>query len=630
MYMTSSIPLSVEYVIGTAGHVDHGKSSLVHALTGVDPDNLKDEKSRGLTIEPGFGWMDLPSGRRVSVVDVPGHERFIKNMVLGASSIDVALIVIAADEGIMPQTIEHCSILQIYGVTDAIVVISKRDLVDDEWFEYLKEEITEYFITKNVFPDAPIVPVSTTKNIGFEQLKLQIDKTVGNKQNHMNFTYPRIPIDRVFNKPGFGTVITGKVLNMEIHTGDQLELLPSLDPVRVRTIQVHGKKVDRALPGSRIAINLGNTNTDNVSKGNILATPGTIRPTIAFDGYFNCSETFPRYLKHNHKVTVFTGTDEVEGTARIFGKNDIQKGESGWIQVKTVRNISVTHGDFYILRDSEETIGGGKVLIPNAKRHKRENHPNLIKKLEFLQARKYSTVIKNHIDEYPITTKEEIFEECQINYRIIDNILTNMEDDKYLLLLSNKNDSYFITQNRLQIMIEKIVGIVNKYHKDNASRPGIPVEECRFSMGLRVGPFQALVKYLELHNYLQIKSANLCYPNYEPTLSKIQLGEAKQFVKDLKNYGYTPPGNIPITQEILDFLTLNGEVVKISSDIFYEKNTANELINGIKELAYKDNEITISSVRDKFGTSRKYTLAILEYMDSKNITRRNGDLRYIR
>ena len=630
MYMTSFIPPSVEYVIGTAGHVDHGKSSLVYALTGVDPDNLKDEKSRGLTIEPGFGWMDLPSGRRVSVVDVPGHERFIKNMVLGASSIDVALVVIAADEGIMPQTIEHCSILQIYGVTEAIVVISKKDLVDDEWIEYLKEEITEYFVRKNIFPDAPIVSVSTTTNIGFEQLKLQIDKTINNKQNHMNFTYPRIPIDRVFNKPGFGTVITGKVLNMEIHTGDQLELLPSLDPVRVRTIQVHGEKVDRALPGSRIAINLGNTNTDNVSKGNILATPGTIRPTIAFDGYFNCNETFPRYLKHNHKVTVFTGTDEVEGTARIFDKNDIQKGKSGWIQVKTVRNISVTHGDFYILRDSEETIGGGKVLIPNAKRHKRENHSKLIRKLEFLREREYSTVIKNHIDEYPITTKEEIFEECQINYQIIDNILSNMQDDKYLLILSNKNDSYFVTQNRLQIMIEKIVGIVNKYHKDNASKPGMPVEECRFSMGLRVGPFQALVKYLELHNYLQTKSSNLCYPNYQPTLSTIQLGKAKQFVKDLKNYGYTPPANIPITQEILDFLTLNGEVVKISNDIFYEKNTANELINGIKELAYKDNEITISSVRDKFGTSRKYTLAILEYMDSKNITRRNGDLRYIR
>ena len=630
MYMTSFIPSSIEYVIGTAGHVDHGKSSLVYALTGVDPDNLKDEKSRGLTIEPGFGWMDLPSGRRVSVVDVPGHERFIKNMVLGASSIDVALIVIAADEGIMPQTIEHCSILQIYGVTEAIVVISKKDLVDDEWIEYLKEEITEYFVTKNVFPDAPIVSVSTTKNIGFEQLKLQIDKTIGNKQNHMNITYPRIPIDRVFNKPGFGTVITGKVLNMEIHTGDQLELLPSLEPVRVRTIQVHGEKVDRALPGSRIAVNLGNTDSDNVSKGNILATPGTIRPTIAFDGYFKCNETFPRYLKHNHKVTVFTGTDEVEGTVRILDRNDIHKGKSGWIQVKTVRNISVTHGDFYILRDSEETIGGGKILIPNAKRHKRENHSKLIRKLEFLQACDYYTVIKNHIDEYPMTTKEEIFEDCQINYRIIDDVLTKMRDDQHLLLLSNKNDSYFVAQNRLQIILEKIVGIVNKYHKDNASKPGIPIEECRLSMGLRVGPFQALVKYLELHNYLQTKSASLRYPNYEPTLSKIQLGKAKQFVKNLKTYGYTPPANIPITQEVLDFLTQNGEVVKISNDIFYEKNTANELINGIKELAYKDNEITISSVRDKFGTSRKYTLAILEYMDSKNITRRKGDLRYIR
>ena len=337
-----------QIVIGTAGHVDHGKSSLIKKLTGVDPDHLKEEKKRGLSIQPGFGWTFLPSGKRVSIVDLPGHERFIKNMIIGASGLDFVILVISAEEGIMPQTLEHCSILKAFGINEGIIVVSKKDLVDNDWLKFATEEIKKHLTEKNFFVDSPIHSISIKDDSSIDDLKKIIDEKIINIKNNKNINSSIIPIDRVFTVKGFGTVVAGKLSNQIINIGEQLELLPQKILVRIKNLEVHGNKVKTAYPGNRVAINLSINDSTKLDKGNLLANPDQIKPSKAFDGYFNSEDN--THIKHNHKVTIFTNTDEKEGVIRILGKEN-NDGKSWWVQIKSNEYINPIVGTRFLIRD---------------------------------------------------------------------------------------------------------------------------------------------------------------------------------------------------------------------------------------------------------------------------------------
>ena len=619
-----------EIVIGTAGHVDHGKSSIIKALTGTDPDNLKEEKIRGLSIQPGFGWTILPSGKKISIVDLPGHERFIKNMIIGAVGIDLVLLVISAEEGVMPQTLEHCSVLKSFGIEEAIIIISKEDLVEKDWLDYIKEEIKETLKKNNYFTNSPIITVSIKHPSSIENIKVIIDKKIKTLSLKKQIDSPIIPIDRVFQVKGFGTVVAGKLSNKKIQNGEQLELLPQKLSVRVRNIEVHGNQVEIANPGNRVAINLVNNESINILKGNLLAYPEKIQPSFAFDAYLKCEINFKRSIKHNHKVTVFIKTDETEGIIRILGNKTIEPGEYGWVQIKTNRKITPIFGDKFLVRDSENNLGSGIILIPHGKRYKKNEIKTIIKKLKMLHSENYYELLKDQMEMIAFSTIEELSISNSLNYEIIEEQIKKLCSDEKIIPISFNKKVNFISKNKLKILQKQINEIINFYHIKFPSRNGIPLEECRKSTNLNFECFQILIRDMELKSLLKISDAIISLPKHKSHLNSNQMNEAKKFVKILKEYNYTPPTNIKISKEILIYLTNENIITKITDDIYYEKKLADDLIEKILDLGKINNEITISSVRNKFGTSRKYTLAILEYMDGQNLTKRIGDIRYIR
>ncbi|MHB8578131.1 MAG: selenocysteine-specific translation elongation factor, partial [Dehalococcoidia bacterium] len=360
------------FVIGTAGHVDHGKSTLVHALTGIDPDRLREEKERGMTIDLGFAWLKLPGGREVSIVDVPGHERFIKNMLAGVGGIDLALLVVAADEGVMPQTREHLAILDLLGIGSGVVAITKRDLVDDEWLELVQADIEET-LTGTTLAGSPLIPCSASSGAGLPELIAAIEAKLDSTAPKRDIGRPRLAIDRAFSIAGFGTVVTGTLIDGLLRTGAELVVEPGGQRTRVRGLQSHRHKVDRTEPGSRTAVNLAGLSTDELSRGMVLTTPGWLAPTSAVDVRLHVVADLARPLRHNVQVTFHTGAAEVPAKVRLLDADEIAAGEHGWAQVRLLEPVAVVKGDSFVVRSPNATLGGGVVVDSHPKRHRRHH-----------------------------------------------------------------------------------------------------------------------------------------------------------------------------------------------------------------------------------------------------------------
>ena len=358
------------FVLGTAGHVDHGKSRLVQALTGIDPDRLAEEKERGMTIDLGFAWLKLPSGREVSIVDVPGHERFIKNMLAGVGGIDLALLVIAADEGIMPQTREHLAILDLLRVGRGVIVVTKKDLVDEEWLELVTMEIKETLAGTSL-AEAPMVAVSAVTGEGLPELLRTIDRLLDATPPKRDIGRPRLPIDRVFTIAGFGTVVTGTLVDGQLSVGQEVEIVPPRLRARIRGLQTHKKKLETVPPGSRVAANLSGLSTDELVRGHVLVTPDWLRPTSMVDVKVRLLSTLARPLKHNAEVSFHSNALEVVAKARLLDKDELKPGETGWAQLVFAEPAAVVKGDLFIIRSPLETLGGGDIVDAYSRRHRR-------------------------------------------------------------------------------------------------------------------------------------------------------------------------------------------------------------------------------------------------------------------
>ncbi|MGA0275971.1 MAG: selenocysteine-specific translation elongation factor, partial [Dehalococcoidia bacterium] len=479
------------FVIGTAGHVDHGKSTLIEALTGINPDRLCEEKSRGMTIELGFAWVELPSGREISVVDVPGHERFVKNMLMGAGGIDAALLVIAADEGIMPQTREHIAILDLLNVDRGLVALTKSDLVDDEWNDLVALEVEE-LLSNSSLRNSKLISVSAQDGTGLDELSQELDVLVDSLPPRSSDNSPRLPVDRAFTISGFGTVVTGTLSDGPLKVGTEVEIQPSGLTGRIRTLQVHERNEETVLPGTRLAVNISGINHDQISRGDVLSLPGSISSSTAFDAFFRAIGEAPRAVRHNHKVTIFTGTSEVPATVRVLEGDEIQQGKFGWVQIRTSQALPLQRGDMFVVRDTENTLGGGTVLQTQAPRRKR-NDVSTIEHLELLQSGSGDDRIESVLIEARVASRELLREQTGVTQDELERVLDELVDVGKARQIGQAASQYAATS-YVDATERQVKEILRNFHERYPLRAGIPLQDLRGQLDLKRQAFTVLLQ----------------------------------------------------------------------------------------------------------------------------------------
>lgn len=620
-------------VIGTAGHVDHGKSTLVRALTGIDPDRLAEEKVRAMTIDLGFAWLTLPDGQQVSIVDVPGHERFIKNMLAGVGGIDAALLVIAADEGPMPQTDEHLAILDLLGVERGVIVLTKVDMVDADWLELVQEEVRER-LAGTTLAGAPLVPVSALTREGLPLLLETLAGVLATAPEHSNANAARLPIDRVFSVTGFGTVVTGTLHGGEITTGDELRLYPHERTVRVRGLQSHQAKVSRALPGSRTAVNLSGITTEDVARGDVLAPRGLMTPSQRLDVRLRLLSGSPVALKQNDAVDVFIGAAELEARVTLLDRDRLEPGESAWVQFRFRSPLAVMKHDRFIIRRASpsETIGGGEIIDANPPRHKRFR-PETLSALETLAAGSPDEIVLQQIERIPKEVRELRASTAGLTAAQVDEALAQLISEGDALILGAKADTlsparYAVTTGLWQSLGRRLVELLEAFHAAQPLRPGIAREEARNR--LRLAPqrlFDDVVATAVAADLVIDDGATLRLPGFTLTLDSTRNARASAFLSAIQQAPFAPPGphEHDIDSETLAVLEHRGDVVKVAEGVYFAPDAWAALVARTLEYIDDHGAMTLSQFRDHFGTSRKYAQAALEHLDRLRYTRREGD-----
>ena len=615
------------FVVGTAGHVDHGKSTLVQALTGINPDRLREEKDRGMTIELGFAWLKLASGIEISIVDVPGHERFIKNMLMGSGGVDVALLLIAADEGPMPQTREHLAILDLLGVSTGLVIITKKDIVDQDWLDLVTLDVEE-MLKNTSLANAQILAVSAEKGDGIDELKTALDDLISRLPEPPDTGSPRLPVDRSFSITGFGAVVTGTLTGGTLKAGGEVEILPSGNKARIRSIQVHEKSQDKVSPGTRVAVNLSGIDHIDVRRGDLITAPNWLNPSTAFDAIIQVLEQAPRPLRHNHKVILFTGTRETPATIRILEGNHIDPGTSGWIQIKTQDKIPVIRGEYFVVRDTENTLGGGQVLEPNASRRRR-NDPTTISRLQTIASGSNEDIKFNALMDIEPATIPELTDATGSTYEEVEDAIATLESQGRIRSIGT-NQRYFLTSEGWNRLKNTAIQSLSTFHSSYPLRLGMPLQDFRGRLKLESSPFNATVDSLIKLKTIATSDSTIRLVGHTASLSSDQEKETAKYLKEITTNRFSPSTLRDIDVELLQFLIERGDVVRVGEEIVYPTKAYEEMESKIIDSGVEGREITIASVRSIFGTSRKYTLAVLEHMDSKGITRRVGDNRFLR
>jgi selenocysteine-specific elongation factor len=624
------------HVIGTAGHVDHGKSTLVTALTGINPDRLKEEQAREMTIELGFAWCKLPSGEEIGIVDVPGHRDFIENMLAGIGGIDAVLFVIAADEGIMPQTREHLAIVDLLKVPRGIIVLTKIDLVpDQEWLTLLEDDIRAG-MQGTILADAPLVRVSARTGSGIPELKQLLAQTLADTPQRLDIGAPRLPVDRVFSMPGFGTIVTGTLSNGSFHAGDEVDILPAGLRCRIRGLQNHKHKVDTAQPGQRLAINLGGVPLEDVHRGDVITKPGTYQPSRRLDVHFELLPDVINPLKHRDAVKFFIGSSEIQGSARILGVEELKPGEQAFLQIELDQPVVTQKGDRFILRRPSpgETLGGGTVVeVRAARRYKRfsaEVLESLEKKLSGSAADRLLAIIQA---ESPILVeniyKRSTLDEEQTSQEISALISQGLV---HLAVVSdNERANYLLADTYLKTLIGQVSTVLEKFHTANPLRSGMAREELRSKIKQTPKLFNYLMDELGRLGIIAGNAQVVWLASFSVKLNPAQQKAAEQLLGLFKDNKFTPP-SVKECQEVGGFalyhvLIEKGDLVQITDDIVFDGATYQFLKEDVVRHIQQNGSITVADFRDKYRTTRKYALAILEHFDAINLTKRDGDLR---
>ncbi len=616
-------------ILGTAGHIDHGKSSLVRALTGIDPDRLKEEKERGITIDLGFADLVYPDGITVGIVDVPGHERLIKNMLAGAGGIDLVMLVIAADEGIMPQSKEHLQICNLLKIKSGLIAITKADLVEPDWLELVTED-TKEFVRGTFLEGAEIVPVSSKTMFNIELLKEKIKDVALKVEPKPVKGLFRLPIDRVFTLKGFGTVVTGTAILGSISVDNDIEILPSNIKSKVRGLHSHGKAISTAYAGQRVAINLQGVDKDSIQRGDVVVIPGKLVPTRKIDAKIELLSSAP-ILKTRSLVHFHLGTSETTARVILFGQNELKPGESCYGQFRLSSPVVAMSGDRFIIRRFSplETTGGGEVLDPlSFRRSFREGLEDLVIFETGTLADKIAAKIKRagtfgiRASTIEGWIKEEIPSiKDAIKSLKEKNIVLQFED---ILIHKTIFDSF--KNNAIQQLSE--------FHNSNPLKPGMSKEELRAKLNIEPRLFGNLINSL---NEIVIEKELVRLKNFKVVLSDRDESLQSRIIQFLEKNEFQPPLKDEISQalkidpkklqDILKLMTNEGKLVRISDTIYITTKVYEKILEKLKNFFSKKPEMTVAEFRDILNTTRKYALPFLEYLDSSNVTLRVGDIR---
>ena len=628
-------------IIGTAGHVDHGKTLLIKALTGIDTDRLIEEKKRGITIELGFAHLDWPDGTQAGIVDVPGHEKFIKNMLAGAGGIDLAMLIIAADDGVMPQTVEHLDILTLLGIKDGLVVITKSDLVDPEWLEMMREEITEK--VKGTFLEGkPVHTVSAYTGQGISELKETLRELV-RKAEEKSLRIPfRLPVDRVFSVDGFGTVVTGTLIEGAVNEGDPAELVPSGIQTRIRNLQVHGKNVDTAYAGQRVAINLANVKKTDIRRGDAVAKPGSVRISRMLDVRLQNLKDSGRVIRHDSQVHLFHGASELLAKVVLFGREELKPGESCYAQLRLTEPIASKNGDRFVIRffSPLETIGGGVILDDQPRRHKRSDS-TIQNVLQIKESGSRDDLTVQLLREFGtrLPTASQLMGKLQ---REEADIREELEELCGRGLALEPLPGRYAAASAIDKVWKDCEEILLLYHKQNPLHGGIKAAELRQKLfkGMEQSCADALIAVLLQEGKLRKVTDRYALPEFTVTLTKRQRNIREKLLKVYTTSGIETPITDHIMEQfptnertdfkqVLESMVSNGELVMLIPQICLHRDTYAAILEAAKTHFETNDSLTLAQLRDLLNTSRKYSQAIIEYFDKLHITRKDGDIHYL-
>jgi selenocysteine-specific elongation factor len=608
------------FVVGTAGHIDHGKSTLITALTGIDPDRLAEEKRRGMTIDLGFAHMRLPSGREIGIVDVPGHARFMRNMLAGTHGLDAVMLVVAADEGVMPQTREHLEIVSLLEVRRGIVVLSKVDLVDDAWLELVTAEVADA-VKETSLAGAAIMPVSAVTGQGLIELTASLDSLLNAAEPRPDGGHPRLPIDRVFTMSGFGTVVTGTLVEGRLMVGNELEVVPRGRIVRVRGLQRHNTKVDVASPGSRIAVNLTGADKTDLARGDVLVQPDTMQSTRRLDASVRVLASAPRALRHGAELLLHTGTSEVGARVMVLEGDTIEPGAEGWIQLYLERAIAAAAHDRFILRVPSPafTLAGGRFADVAPRKHARHD----IAVRESLDRRAAGDVLQEELRKYPRGVTVGALLKA-----------TMVPDAKVDGLHAHRVGDWLFTEESWSAIRDRAGTEVEEYHQAYPLRPGMAREELRNRLGLPPSAFAAVFQGLAEEGRLQLKDGVVATPQHRVAIEASD-GPAARLLEILGRQPFAPPSlsdamqTSGAGQEVVRALAQQGALVRISEDIAFTHDAYERAVAMVKDVITTTGSVTVAQMRDRMAASRRPVLALLEHLDAQRVTRRVGDGRVL-
>ncbi len=621
------------FVVGTAGHIDHGKSTLVKALTRIDPDRLDEEKRRGMTIDLGFAYMDLPSGRHLGLVDVPGHQRFLKNMLAGVHGMDAVLLVIAADEGPMPQTREHLAIIDLLGIEHGVVVLTKSDLVDRDWLRLVEEEVSR-LLQASSLRNATIVPVSSTTGAGLEELRQALDAELGATMPRPDLGRPRLPVDRAFGMPGFGTVVTGTLVGGALRQGDELAILPGDRRVRVRGLQQHNRAVEEAHPGSRTAVNLAGVDRNEVRRGDVLVIPGTMASSRRMDARLTVLASAPHPIRHRARLLMYHETAEITVEVNLLDSDQLAAGERGWAQLYAIEPAVALAGDRFIIRlpTPPTTLAGGVIVDSAPRRHRRRDRV-VLEELVSREAGDPQTRVQLELAKHAAgveaaTLARALALSSESLTPILERLILDGRVRRFGSLLMGLQ-SY----RRLEGTVAQALGA---FHQAQPLRRGMPKEALRSRTGLPPVPFQSLLAALQAEGVLVEAAAEVALAGHRPELSSEQQDAAAAIRAALDAEPFSPPlvddlgHRYGLTPPLLQHLVDQGQLVRVSGEVVFSRDAVEQALALFRTHLGTNAGLSVASARDLLRSSRRYVLPLLEWLDAQKITRRVGDDRILR
>ena len=628
-------------ILGTAGHVDHGKTALIGALTGIDTDRLAEEKKRGITIELGFAHLDFDDGLQVGIVDVPGHEKFIKNMLAGAGGIDLGMLVVAANEGVMPQTVEHLDILKLLGIKDGLVVITKTDLVDEEWLELVRDDIAE-LVKGSFLENKPVVAVSSYTGQGIEELKKELHELV-EKSDDKNLKIPfRLPVDRVFPVDGFGTVVTGTLIEGGVSVGDVAEIFPSGLTAKVRSLQVHGRDVGTAGAGQRVAINLAGIKMDEIARGDVVAKPGSIHDSMMLDAALEVLPDSRRTVKNGSVVHLYHGARVLLAKVVLLDRDELRAGEKCYAQLRLTEPLAAKSGDRFVIRfySPLETIGGGVILDADPAKHRR-NQKKVLEALRIRESGSVETRVVQTLAEQQIAMPDAAKLARLMNVQPAELEQEIPELISRGLVIETLPGRYAAPA-VLDSLWESCEKLLGDYHRDNPLHDGMKLAMLRQKLFKKGGAAEcdAVLRSFEAEGKIRIAGGRAALSGFEVHLSKRQKAIKEKLLKTYAEAGIEVPSTDDVTgsfgaqerddaRKVLESLVDSGELVMLTPQLILHKQAYDYALSVMLKHYSENAELTLAQFRDLLNTSRKYSQAILEYWDNNKITRKDGDIRWL-